>query len=73
MTGRALYIAIAVWPFDLAPGKLKTFLPADRVGVWVVSVPRELDGPELGWIKGMSEKVHRFPLEADVLYIASRS
>lgn len=70
---REAYRAIWAFPFEFAPGKLKAYLPADRVGQWVVSVPRELDGPELGWIKGMGEKVHRFPMEADVLYVVSKS
>ena len=73
MTRETMYRALWVYPFEFAPGKLKSFLPADRVGLWIVSVPRELDGPELGWIKQMGgDKVTRHQMDTDVVYVVSR-
>ena len=73
MTRDTMYRAVWCWPFEFAPGKLKSFLPADRAGVWVVSVPKELDGPELGWLRSMGgDKVTRHPLDGDIIYIVSR-
>lgn len=73
MGGRTdFYPALWVWPFAHAPGALRAFVPAGHVGVWIVSVPQDLDGPELGWLRGMGPKVTRNPLEADVIYTVSR-
>ena len=68
---REAYRAGWFWPFAFAPGKLKALLPTGQTGLWVVSVPRELDGPELGWIRTMGQKVTRHQLDADVIYVVS--
>ena len=73
MGGRSdFYPALWCYPFGNAPSKLREFLPSGHVGLWIVSVPRDLDGPDLGWIRSMGPKVTRHPLEADVLYVVSR-
>lgn len=68
---REIYKSIWVFPFAFAPGKLKALLPTGQTGLWVVSVPQELDGPDLGWIRGMGPKVTRHPVGADIIYLVS--
>ncbi len=70
MEGRAdFYRMISVWRFDNAPGRLADLLKPGHRGRWVVSVPQELDGPELAWMRAMGPVIHRHPLGADVCYL----
>lgn len=71
MAGREMYVALWVWPFAHAPGRLRDLAPPGSVGRWVVTVPKVLDGPDLGWIRGMGAKVTRHPTGEDVCYIVT--